>query len=354
MTPFDLPVNTVLILVDVAILAAAWRFPRSGLALALFLGGLSTLVAAVVTARGYGDGFAGMRAASWALFLHGPLVLGAVSARSWAVSRERSVVAAVLAVGLAAVAVDAFWIEPQALEIRRWRLPSPEVTRPIRVVVLADVQSDRFGAYEADAFARAMAESPDLIVLPGDFVQAEDRASYATGVAAFRRLLSGLSARDGVWAVQGNAEQRASWADDLFRGTSATASPTTVTVARDGYTLTAVGLDDGFDPRLVLPGAEGFHVAFAHGPDFALSPDVGADLLIAGHTHGGQVSVPFFGPPLTLSRVPHAWAAGEPSEVAPGRWLVVSRGVGMERGWAPRLRFGCRPEILVIDVVPGE
>jgi len=48
-----------------------------------------------------------------------------------------------------------------------------------------------------------------------------------------------------------------------------------------------------------------------------------------------------------------AAAAGELTATRPGQWLVVSRGIGMERGHAPRLRFWCRPEILVVDVVPA-
>jgi len=92
-------------------------------------------------------------------------------------------------------------------------------------------------------------------------------------------------------------------------------------------------------------------VALGHRPDFALG-DVRADLLLAGHTHGGQVVLPFIGPPITLTAVPRSWASGR-TELDGGRTLVVSRGVGMERGYAPRLRFGCPPEILVIDLVPS-
>ena len=70
---------------------------------------------------------------------------------------------------------------------------------------------------------------------------------------------------------------------------------------------------------------------------------------MAGHTHGGQVQVPGFGPVVTFSRVPAEWADGVTS-LSGGRTLVVSRGIGMERSYAPRLRFFCRPEIVVIDL----
>jgi uncharacterized protein len=72
---------------------------------------------------------------------------------------------------------------------------------------------------------------------------------------------------------------------------------------------------------------------------------------VAGHTHGGQVRIPFIGPLATLSAVPRSWAAGI-TDLPSGGKLFVSRGIGMERGNAPRMRFCCRPELAVIDLVP--
>jgi predicted MPP superfamily phosphohydrolase len=80
---------------------------------------------------------------------------------------------------------------------------------------------------------------------------------------------------------------------------------------------------------------------------------VDADLLLAGHTHGGQVQLPLLGPLMTNCRVPRAWAAGV-TTLSHDRRLIVSRGIGMERGHAPQIRFLCRPELLVIDLKPGK
>jgi hypothetical protein len=88
-----------------------------------------------------------------------------------------------------------------------------------------------------------------------------------------------------------------------------------------------------------------------HSPDYVLGLRDGPriELAFAGHTHGGQIVVPFFGPPLTLSRVPRHIAAGGLHEL--GRVFVhVSRGVGMERGSAPQIRFLCPPEICVLTL----
>jgi predicted MPP superfamily phosphohydrolase len=50
--------------------------------------------------------------------------------------------------------------------------------------------------------------------------------------------------------------------------------------------------------------------------------------------------------------VPRSWAAGV-TRLVNGATLIVSRGVGMERGSAPRLRFLCRPELVIIEVLPS-
>jgi predicted MPP superfamily phosphohydrolase len=93
-----------------------------------------------------------------------------------------------------------------------------------------------------------------------------------------------------------------------------------------------------------------------HAPDYmnnVLLGHVRREMLcVAGHTHGGQVNIPGFGPPITLSRVPR-WLAAGGLHQRKGAWLLVSRGVGMERSNAPRIRFNCRPQLVVVTLVPA-
>jgi hypothetical protein len=129
----------------------------------------------------------------------------------------------------------------------------------------------------------------------------------------------------------------------------------TTTVVRDGITITALSLPDSFTaapPAPVVPSAAGFHIVIGHSPKYVLGTTEG-DLLLAGHTHGGQVRLPLVGALLTMSLIPRRWAAGV-TDLGGSRRLVVSRGIGLERGSAPRMRFLCSPEIVVLDVTPPE
>ena len=74
------------------------------------------------------------------------------------------------------------------------------------------------------------------------------------------------------------------------------------------------------------------------------------DLYCAGHTHGGQVALPFYGALVTLSKFGKKYEGG--TYKVSNTWLNVNRGIGMEGGSAPRVRFCSRPEVTVIDIVP--
>jgi predicted MPP superfamily phosphohydrolase len=99
------------------------------------------------------------------------------------------------------------------------------------------------------------------------------------------------------------------------------------------------------------PGRRDIRIALAHRPDVVrqLQPDSRVDLTVAGHTHGGQVQLPLIGPLTISSRVPRRVGAGGLHELD-GRWIYVSRGVGAERGQAPRLRLGAVPEVSLITL----
>lgn len=262
-------------------------------------------------------------------------------------------------VGLGCMAVvltvDGFVIEPRWFVVTHFEHQAP-VDRPLRIAVIADLQTDRPGAYDERVFRAVMAQQPDLILFAGDLIQAFDEARYDRAWDDLRAILARarLHAPLGVYAVQGDSEFRAAWVDELEGTGIEVLHPGVQTLQlRDDLDLTGISLPlsrrKGLQLHRPSPRA---HVVVGHRPDFALG-SIDAELLIAGHTHGGQVQVPGFGPLLTLSNVPRLWAAGGLHQIDDDTALVVSRGIGMERGVAPRVRFHCRPQVVVIDVTPS-
>ncbi len=284
------------------------------------------------------------------LFPHGiPLLLAAawlVRARHRALARAASV----LALFLAAAALEGFVRGPRALRVAHHVVSSAKLRAPLRLVLLADLQTDRVGAFERRVLRAALAERPDAVLLAGDYVQARP-PEYERLVGALNALLceEGLRAPLGVYAVEGNVD-RPGW-QAIFAGLEARAFAESAALDVGELRLCALSFADSFDAALELPPSERFVVALGHAPDFVLG-GASFDLALAGHTHGGQVQIPGIGPLVTLSAVPRAWASGR-TELPGGGTLIVSRGVGMERGLAPRVRFLCDPEIVVIDLVPA-
>lgn len=85
-----------------------------------------------------------------------------------------------------------------------------------------------------------------------------------------------------------------------------------------------------------------------HTPDLVEDLEPPPDLYLAGHTHGGQVALPFYGALVTFSRFGKKYEAGR-SQVGPTT-LYVNRGIGFEPS-LPRVRFMARPELTLIDLV---
>src|SRR5262249_37526169 len=172
--------------------------------------------------------------------------------------------------------------------------------------------------------------------------------------------LAALAAIAPTFAVKGNWDAWFFRHIDRFGGTGATeldgtAAHVDVAGARVHVVGAAHDNDAAFARALAGVPADGPLVLLNHCPYPDVIPAAQAarvDLMCAGHVHGGQVALPFYGAILTISRLGKRYERGL-YRLEAGPWLYVSRGTGMEGGAVPRIRFCSRPEIALIELVPA-
>ena len=262
-----------------------------------------------------------------------------------------------------------FLIEPGRLVVRQVSVTSPHWTgEPLRIGIISDIH---VGGRHVHAprvnkvTERLNSLSPDIILLGGDYTNGSARRSERSSreladIDAGHDALGRLEAPLGVFAVLGNHD----WA---WSG-SETARHLTengITVLQDdvitltdpdsGQHLQIIGYEDLTSGR--HPNYDRVHaqcnpdlpqISLAHSPDTFPRAKGGPGLMFSGHTHGGQVCLPFLGPlvlPLHNRLYDYGWF------VEGTRRLYVTSGMGTS---LPPLRFMMPPEVVVLDLMPVE
>ncbi len=267
-----------------------------------------------------------------------------------------------LAAAAAAVYIDMRYIEPNWVGVGRHRVPIlPKGSSPIRIVQLADFHAS--GEVPLDfiehAVEMALKEKPDLVCLTGDFI------THSWGEwDAYSRILERLSIVAPTFATTGNHDG-SNWMVQ-YGGYS---RPTKViemlekgnihvlTNERHEVSLAGkarfelIGLGDlwasDFQPRGLLEHDKDHlpRVLMSHNPDtkdYIEHDDW--DLMLSGHTHGGQLTLPWGSTPFApvidkrFVRGLHQWK---------NHWLHITKGVGSLR----KMRLNCFPEISVVELV---
>ena len=266
--------------------------------------------------------------------------------------RLRRIILGLAAFGTLCIAYG-FLIEPNWLQVTHVRIESDKLkagSRPIRIVHISDLHSESKPRLEGRLPGIIAAEKPDLIVFTGDSLNEPE------GLPVFKRCLTKIAAIAPTFAVRGNWDAWY-WSDlDLFGGTGARelkGEAVKVEVRGTPVWLAGVPVEGEHSIGTVLDSirAGEFSVFLYHYPDEI--EEVAArkvDLYCAGHVHGGQIALPFYGALVTLSRYGKRFESGlyRVGETQ----LYVNRGLGMEGGDAPRVRFCARPEVTVIEVDP--
>lgn len=272
--------------------------------------------------------------------------------------RRQLVLALLLLAALVPLALWSLFVEPGELVVTRTAIVLPRWPRELdglRVVALSDIHA---GAPHVDVaklravVAAANAERPDLVVLLGDYVIQGVAGGRFIPPETTARELAALRARLGVYAVLGNHDH---WLDGarvkraFVTAGIAVIDDDVVRIGDAARELWLVGIHDIWTGWPDVPALlrrvprNRPTLALTHNPDIFPSLPAGVDLLLAGHTHGGQVSLPVLGAPIVPSSYGQRFARGHIAEA--GRHLFVTSGVGTS---IVPLRFRVPPEVSLV------
>jgi predicted MPP superfamily phosphohydrolase len=247
------------------------------------------------------------------------------------------------------LAFDGLAIEPYRVEVTHSVLQA-KVDAPLKIAQLTDLHTHGLGPRERRVVRILAAEQPDVIVITGDSLGGYG-GTYRESAEVYRQLHAPM----GVWFVRGNwendhpirpaREERQFYADagvHLLVNANAELRPD----------VWLIGLNDPSSGPVRLETAmagipsDAYKIAIFHAPGYFDRIAGQVNLVLAGHTHGGQVHIPFV-KPFWLPKDSGRYLAGWYQEA--GSKMYVSRGVGMSN--AP-VRFLCRPEVAIITLEP--
>jgi predicted MPP superfamily phosphohydrolase len=288
-----------------------------------------------------------------------------------------------LAVGAAALgtatAAYGVFVERNLFTLRRVDVPVlPPDAEPLRILHLSDLHLTP-GQQRKQRWVAALAGTdPDLVIVTGDHL------AHAAAVPAVLRALRPLLERPGAFVFGSNdyfgpvlknpfgylrRERRRVEGPPLptadLRAALTGAGWTDLnnartTVKAGGRAIELIGVDDphiGLDAYDTVAGpvdpAADLHLGVTHSPEPRVLDAMAADgvaLILAGHTHGGQVCIPFYGALTTNCELPRRMARGLHRWPDTPAWLHVSAGIGTHPT-AP-VRFACPPEASILTLVP--
>ncbi len=245
-------------------------------------------------------------------------------------------------------------IEPHWLSIEKVAVPLRRLSPQFDGFTIAQISDIHRSAYIDNAAIQAAVEAvnhltPDVVVLTGDYVTKD--AALAQPCA---QALGALQSRSGVYAILGNHDH---WVDAgevehaLQTESITVLRNAAVPIERTGSRLWIAGVDDVWEQRadldraLRLVPADQATILLAHEPDYAdLAAHYAIDLQLSGHSHGGQVQLPFFGSPI-LPYLGRKYPRG--LYQLDSLLLYTNRGLGVV---APPVRFNCQPEVTLFTL----
>ena len=274
--------------------------------------------------------------------------------RRW--SKWRTAALVVLALGIL-VAAKAWHDTMADPVVRRTAVALPGIpagSSPLTIALLSDIHvagPDMPPERLARIVAQVNVLKPDIVLIAGDLVSEKRTATHIYTPQEVVAPLADLHAPLGVFAVPGNHDH---WFDlpGLSRELRAHGIGLLANDAVQAGPLAIGGLDDAYTGRADVPRTiaamdrlAGGRVIFGHSPDSFPQVPRSVSLMLAGHTHCGQIGYPWGGAPAYLSDYGDRYACGRVDE--DGKTIVVGAGLGTS---LIPVRLFTRPEIWLIEL----
>ena len=278
---------------------------------------------------------------------------------------------------IAVILVILIWImlyDSNRFVVRHYSIQDNRIRKPVKAVVLADLHNKRYGK-ENERLLKAIDEiQPDLILIAGDMLTAKPKMGLETAVG----FLEKLAEKYPIYYGNGNHEHRLKLYPENYgdmgkryeEALQKMGVHRLVNAHRDlqEYQITIYGseidrfyykrfgiqpMDDGYLSELLgQPSDENYTILIAHNPDYF--PEYaawGADLVLAGHVHGGMVRVPLWGKGVVSPNV-RLFPKYDGGEFILGKSrMLLSRGLGMH---TIPIRLFNPGEILEVNLKPGK
>ena len=246
-----------------------------------------------------------------------------------------------------------------------YTIESEKVNEPVRLALITDLHSDKYGKNQSTLVEAVKEQNPDVVLFSGDIF--DDEKGYENAELTIKRLAELYP----CYYVTGNHEY---WGYDVATILEKVASSGAVilsgnciTLEIKGQTLNICGVDDpdvvkyqtggtaisqqleNAEAAALAAGTEHYTILLSHRPElYEIYQNYAFDLVLCGHAHGGQWRIPFL---LNGLYAPHQ---GLFPEYAGGRYdyntgtMIVSRGLARESTPIPRI-FN-RPELVIVDI----
>lgn len=246
--------------------------------------------------------------------------------------------------------VWAIFVEPNLLIVKKYNVEDKEL-RGIKVVLIGDFHLKTHQEKRLKRIVKLVnKQNPDLILSVGDFVNGHE-IKRTLPIEVIAKNMGDLKSNYGVYTVLGNHDW---WIDgnkitkELENNGINVLANSDSKININGRIIHIGGVEDLYTriPDIIkaTPKNHKPTILLTHSPDLFPNVSNNINLTLAGHTHGGQVRLPFIGGLIVPSKYGNRYSQGLITE--DGKKMIVTKGIGTS---ILPIRFNCIPEIVVID-----